>query len=177
MSTDRRFWLAAAVAAATAATAGAGYRWWRQHATGDDDPQGLWQMRFSRPEGGEFVMADLQGKPLLLNFWATWCVPCIRELPAMQRFQKDRAAEGWQTLALAVDSPVPVLEFASRFKLELPVAMAGLDGLDLMRRLGNAQGGLPFTVVFARNGRVHARKLGETRADDLAQWAESIAKS
>lgn len=175
MSANRRIWLAVTVAAAAAA-AGAGYGWWRHRASGDDDPQGLWDMRFSRPEGGEFVMAHLRGKPLLLNFWATWCVPCIRELPAIQRFQRDRAAAGWQVLALAVDAPVPVLEFASRFKLELPVALAGVDGLELMRRLGNSQGGLPFTVVFAPNGRIHARKLGETRDDDLAQWAESVAK-
>lgn len=176
MNSNRRAWLAGTVAA-VGVTAGATYGLWRRRATGDDDPQGLWDMRFARPEGGELVMANLRGKPLLLNFWATWCVPCIRELPAMQQFQRDRAAQGWQTLALAVDSPVPVLEFASRFKLQLPVAMAGIDGLELMRRLGNAQGGLPFTVVFGPNGRVHARKLGETHADDLTQWAESIAKS
>jgi len=176
VSASRRVWLASAVAA-LAAAAGVGYGWWRQRSTGDDDPQGLWQMRFARPEGGELVMADFRGRPLVLNFWATWCVPCIRELPALQGFQRDRAAQGWQVLALAVDSPVPVLEFSSRFKLELPVALAGTDGLELMRQLGNGQGGLPFTVVFGPNGRVHARKLGETRIDDLAQWAESVAKS
>jgi thiol-disulfide isomerase/thioredoxin len=164
------------LAATLAAAAGAGFGWWRHRSSGDDDPQGLWEMRFARPEGGELVMANLRGKPLLLNFWATWCVPCIRELPAMQRFQRERAGQGWQVLALAVDSPVPVLEFASRFKLELPVAMAGIDGLEVMRRLGNTQGGLPFTVVLAPSGRVHARKLGETRTEDLTQWAESVAK-
>ena len=178
MSTNRRAWLAGSVAAAAAAVAGAGFAWWqRRDATDSDDAQGLWDMRFARPEGGEFVMANLRGRPLLLNFWATWCVPCIRELPAMQRFQRERAAQGWQVLALAVDAAVPVLEFAARFKLELPVALAGVDGLELMRRLGNGQGGLPFTVAFGPNGRIHARKLGETRDDELAQWAESVAKS
>ncbi len=121
-------------------------------------------------------MADFRGKPLILNFWATWCVPCIRELPALQRFQRDFEARGWRVLALAVDSPVPVLEFVSKFKLALPVGMAGVDGLELMRVLGNSQGGLPFSVAIDAAGRVLERKLGETKYDDLLLWA-AAAKS
>ncbi len=112
-------------------------------------------------------MAHFQGKPLILNFWATWCVPCIRELPALQRFQRDFEARGWQVLALAVDSPVPVLEFIAKFKLGLPVGMAGVDGLELMRVLGNTQGGLPFSLAIDATGRVVERKLGETKYEDL----------
>jgi len=116
-------------------------------------------------------MADLRGSPLIINFWATWCVPCIRELPALQRFRREYEGGGWRVLALAVDSPVPVLEFVAKFKLELPVAMAGIGGLELMRDLGNQQGGLPFSVVLGRNGRVRERKLGETKYDELLRWA------
>lgn len=178
MNATRRVWVSGAVGATVGvAAAVAGFVWRQRRSTRDDDAQGFWDMRFKRPEGGELVMADFRGNPLLLNFWATWCVPCIRELPAIQRFRRERAAQGWQILALAVDSPVPVLEFVSRFKLELPVAMAGIDGLELMRQLGNAQGGLPFTVVFRANGRVLDRKLGEARDEDLARWAESATKS
>lgn len=178
MNPSRRVWVSGAVGATVGVAAAiAGFAWRHHRSASDDDPQGFWNMRFKRPEGGELVIADFRGKPLLLNFWATWCVPCIRELPAIQRFRRERATQGWQILALAVDSPVPVLEFVSRFKLELPVAMAGVDGLDLMRQLGNSQGGLPFTVVFRPNGRVLDRKLGEAREEDLAKWAESVAKS
>jgi thiol-disulfide isomerase/thioredoxin len=161
-----------------AALAGAGVAWWQLGDGGNgEDPQGLWQMRFARPEGPELVMADLRGKPLVLNFWATWCVPCIRELPAFQRFVASNSGQGWQVLALAVDAPVPVIEFVSRFKLELPVALAGVDGLELMRRLGNRQGALPYTVAFRADGRVLGRKLGETHDADLAQWAVSASKT
>lgn len=167
----RRTWLAAGVGIAAAA-AGVGVAW-RRWGPGSalDDPASLWRMRFARPEGGELAMADWRGQPLVLNFWATWCVPCIRELPALQRFAREYGGRGWRVLALAVDAPVPVLEFVARFKLELPVALAGTDGLELMRELGNVQGGLPFSVAFDVGGRVRERKLGETSFDDLQRWA------
>lgn len=167
--TSRRSWLAGGVGLAAAA-AGAGLAWQRLKPTRNAADE-VWTMRFARPEGGEFVMADLRGNPLIVNFWATWCVPCIRELPALQRFRREYDGRGWRVLALAVDSPVPVLEFVAKFKLELPVAMAGMGGLELMRDLGNQQGGLPFSVVFGRDGRVRERKLGETKYDELLQWA------
>jgi len=176
MSISRRAWVAWSVGAvAGAAGVGAAWRRWSETQP-DGSPTALWTMRFARPEGGEYVMADFRGKPLILNFWATWCVPCIRELPALQRFQRDFEARGWRVLALAVDSPVPVLEFVSKFKLALPVAMAGIDGLELMRALGNSQGGLPFSVAIDAAGRVMERKLGETKYDDLLLWA-AAAKS
>lgn len=116
-------------------------------------------------------MANFRGKPLVLNFWATWCAPCIRELPALQRFQRDFAARGWQVVALAVDQPVPVLEFVARFKLELTVALAGVEGLEWQRALGNSSGGLPFSVLLDAQGRVVQRQLGESHYDDLVRWA------
>ena len=171
MSATRRTWLAAGVGV-LAAAAGVGLAWRRWSPSADsDDPGGLWQMRFARPEGGELALADWRGSPLVLNFWATWCVPCIRELPALQRFRREYEPQGWRVLALAVDAPVPVLEFMARFKLDLPVAMAGTGGLELMRVLGNTQGGLPFSVVLDTNGRVRERKLGETFYEDLVRWA------
>lgn len=176
MSVSRRAGLALGVGAIAGLTGvGVAWRQWSMTA-GPDTAEPLWRLRFARPEGGEYVMANFHGKPLILNFWATWCVPCIRELPALQRFQRDFGASGWRVLALAVDSPVPVLEFIAKFKLDLPVAMAGVDGLELMRVLGNAQGGLPFSVAIDATGRIIDRKLGETKYDDLSRWA-AAAKS
>lgn len=178
MTTPSRRTLLAAGVAATAAVAGAGAGWWRyrlsQQAASAADA--LWSLRFERPEGGELVMANFRGVPLVINFWATWCVPCVRELPALQRFAREHAAQGWKVLALAVDQPVPVLEFVARFKLDLPVALAGIDGLEWQRAMGNSAGALPFSVVLDGRGRVRQQRLGESHYDELVQWAADIAK-
>ena len=96
---------------------------------------------------------------------------CIRDRPALQRFAREHAARGWHVIALAVDQPVPVLEFVARLKLELTVAMAGVDGLEWQRAAGNFSGGLPFSVVLNGQGHIVQRRLGESRYDELVQWA------
>jgi thiol-disulfide isomerase/thioredoxin len=136
-----------------------------------DDLAALWALTLVRPEGGELVLAGLRGKPLLVNFWATWCAPCLRELPEIDRFHREFGPRGWQVLGLAIDGPTPVREFLTRVKLGFPIGLAGLDGTDLVRGLGNPQGGLPFSVMIGAQGRVLQRKIGETHFDELAGWA------
>ena len=160
-----------------AAAAGGALAWWRadQSAQAQGAADALWALRFERPEGGSLVMADFRGKPMIINFWATWCAPCVRELPALQRFAREHTGRGWTVLALAVDQPVPVLEFIARFKLDLPVAMAGIHGLEWQRAVGNPSGGLPFSVVLDASGRVRQRRLGESHYDELVRWAADAA--
>lgn len=176
MTTRRRAVIGAAVGGAAAA-AGAAVAWWRARLSAETEraADALWAMQFERPDGSRLVMANFRGKPIVINFWATWCVPCIRELPALQRFAREHAEQGWQVIALAVDQPVPVLEFVARFKLDLPVALAGIDGLEWQRAMGNTTGGLPFSVVLDAHGRVRQRRLGESRYDELVQWAVDAA--
>lgn len=162
-------------AAAVVAGATVAWRTLKPNGESDSDPAAaLWAMQFDLPQGGKLVMADFRGKPIILNFWATWCVPCIRELPALQRFQREHADRGWRVVALAVDQPVPVLEFIARFKLDLTVALAGVDGLEWQRAMGNSSGGLPFSLVLDAQGRVRQRRLGESTHDELVRWAAEI---
>lgn len=168
----RRWWLAGGVALA-AAGAGLGGRWWqeRRQAPPEEPP---WPLAFPRPEGGELRMAALYGRPLVLNFWATWCPPCVEELPELDRFHRAWGPRGWQVVGLAVDAPTPVREFLTRLPLGFPVGLAGLQGSELSRQLGNERGALPFTVVFAADGRIAQRKLGQTTFDELSAWAAAL---
>ena len=170
MSVSRRGWLYGA-AGALAATAGLGAAWWR-HATGGGAPLGaeFWALRFDRPEGGQLVFEGLRGKPLLINFWATWCPPCVEELPLVDRFFRDHGANGWQVIGLAIDQPSAVRRFLERTPVSFPIGLAGLQGTDLIRQLGNPQGSLPFTLVVDRGGGVAARKIGQLDRAQLEAW-------
>ncbi|MBL0149726.1 MAG: TlpA family protein disulfide reductase [Ideonella sp.] len=178
---NRRQTLALGAVAALAAAAGTGVGVWRQpgptqgaEAVGQLPPD-FWQLRFTKPDGGELAMADFRGQPLVINFWATWCPPCVRELPALEAFAREqRGTGGVRVLGLAVDAAAPVKAFIQREGIQLPVAIAGLEGSELARQLGNAQGGLPFTVLLAADGRLAQSRLGETSRVELSRWANAL---
>ena len=168
-----------AAAAVLAGAAGGALRWWRaKHADDDvDEPVGeidVWSLAFRDVDGNPVAMAPLRGKPLLLNFWATWCGPCVVEMPILDRFARERAAERWQVLALAVDQPDPVRRFIAERTLRLPVAIASGIGLELSRQLGNRNGGLPFTAVFDSAGKRAQGHLGAVDAKLLDDWAKNV---
>jgi thiol-disulfide isomerase/thioredoxin len=126
-------------------------------------------LRFERPGGGELSIAEFKSKPLLLNFWATWCAPCIAEMPLIDAFSKRQAA--WSVVGLAIDSPSPVREFLRQHPVGFEIGLAGLTGVDLARALGNLEGGLPFTVLIDASGQTTQRKLGALKRSDLESWA------
>jgi thiol-disulfide isomerase/thioredoxin len=175
MSLNRRGWTLGASIAVTSAAAGIGWALWRQHAGASPGVEdGLWSLAFDTPDGKRLALADHRGHPMVLNFWATWCPPCVREMPTLDRFQRDFAAAGWRVVGLAADDLGPVREFLARTPVSFPIGLAGFGGVDLSRRLGNLSGGLPFTLLFGVDGSVLQRRMGESSYDQLAGWARGI---
>jgi len=160
-------------AAALAVAAGAGTALWRGRDDAESEPAAidLWTLTFQRLDGAPLAMADWRGRPLLLNFWATWCAPCVTEMPLLDRFASERATSGWRVLALAIDQPEPVRRFVAERKIGLAVALAGSDGLPLSRALGNEHSALPFTALFDSSGRRTQQRLGAVSTDLLNHWA------
>ncbi|MBS0291844.1 MAG: TlpA family protein disulfide reductase [Proteobacteria bacterium] len=171
----RRRWLMLAVGA-VAGLGGAGLAAWRLRvsAVKEGAHEALWNSSFEGLDGQALHMKSLHGRPLLLNFWATWCPPCIQELPLLNAYYGEHRAKGWQVLGLAIDQPANVQKFLQRVPLDFPVALGGLGGTELSRGLGNDKGGLPFTVMFAADGSISRRKIGQLTTQDLQNWSKSL---
>jgi thiol-disulfide isomerase/thioredoxin len=184
----RRSWL---LAGGAAAVAGVAWREWPRpgaalaaagpaeapaaaFAAGDAGEASIWLASFALPDGQPLAMATLRGTPLVVNFWGTWCPPCVKEMPELDRFARQFAALGGRVVGLAVDNAKAVREFLARQPVGYTIALAGFEGTDLSRKLGNTSGALPFTAVFDRQGRLAQRKLGETSFDELARWSKSL---
>ncbi len=170
---NRRHTLTAGIAVAAAA-AGAAWSWWREsrHDPAPVPDTTIWGHRFEQPDGGELVLAAFRGKPTVLNFWATWCAPCVEEMPMLDTFYREQAAQGWQVIGLAIDGPTPVREFLTKVPVTFPIGLAGLTGVDLVRELGNPSGGLPFSIIFDRHGEPVFHKLGILSMAELLEWVE-----
>lgn len=131
---------------------------------------GFWDQQWTTTEDKMLPMAGFRGKPLLINFWATWCAPCVEELPIVDAFFMAQQRSGWQVLGLAADKPKNVAEFLQKMPLHFPVAVDAMLATQWARELGNVAGGLPFSVVINAAGEVAQRKMGKLSPSDLDAW-------
>jgi thiol-disulfide isomerase/thioredoxin len=133
-------------------------------------------LRASTLDGAPRTLADLRGRPTLVNFWASWCAPCIRELPLLDEAARSEGAGGVQIVAIAeADDLASVQAFLAARSLSLPVWLADPAGPG-SRALGNQRGVLPYSVLLDAEGRVLRAKAGEIDAAALAELLQ-VAKN
>ena len=106
-------------------------------------------------------LSDWPDRALIINFWATWCAPCRREIPLLQQIQRERGADGFQVIGIAVDFRDKVLAYAEEMSIEYPLLIGEQDALDAAAAFGLDAIGFPFTVFTDRSHRVVAAHLGE----------------
>lgn len=163
------------VVAVVAALAGAGIAWWLQPA-----PEPARESASSGiPEfAPEFTLADLDGNPrdfsewqgrtVVLNFWATWCAPCRREIPVLVELQAAHDPEELTVLGIAIDETDAVREYVGQIGMTYETLVGQLDAIEIAQTLGNHIGAMPYTVIVGPDGRVEWVHAGEVDAEMLA---------
>lgn len=166
----RRKWLVAGVAAGFAAFGG----WFalRRYAPSDPAAEAV-AMMFAQtlPDhaGQPLPLSSLRGRTVVLNFWATWCPPCIDEMPELAELHLEIEPRGGTVLGIGVDSAANIAEFARKSPYPYPLLVSGLEGIELARAFGNRIGALPFTVLIDSRGRVVDRTMGRVRIEPFRE--------
>jgi thiol-disulfide isomerase/thioredoxin len=171
----RRQWLLGAGGVLAAAGAGvwAWQRWSGQAGAGQTAAeQAFWALQLPGLDGQLQALQQYQGRPLLVNFWATWCPPCVRELPLLNHVARQQPQV--QMLGIAVDKAANVTKWLQREPLAFPVLLAETGGMGLTRELGNINGGLPFSILWDATGRMRQRRIGAFSEDILQRWMTSV---
>jgi len=130
----------------------------------------LMQISMKDSAGKQRKMSEWQGKVLVLNFWATWCPPCVSEMPELVALQNDFVSKNVQVVGIGIDSPSNIREFAEKHQITYPLLLGGLEGTELSKQFGNQSGGLPFTLLIGADGSVRKSYMGrldmeQVRAD------------
>ena len=132
------------------------------------------EIRIKDLEGREHSLSEWAGKILVVNFWATWCPPCVVEIPAFMELQSDLGTRGLQFVGIALDDPAAAAKFTTERAINYPILAGDEEVARLMQGLGNAIGALPFTVVFDREGPIVHTQQGEWKLTQARRILESL---
>lgn len=116
-------------------------------------------------------LSDWRGRPLLVNFWASWCGPCVKEMPILDAFAAEQGDNGVQVIGIALDDAEAVRDFLGRVPVRYPILLDSPRADDSSVWLGNTRGVLPYSVLIDADGVVRKQHLGEFDAELLRRWA------
>src|SRR5262245_27534322 len=134
----------------------------------------------------DFTLGDLEGKPtsilswpgksMIVNFWATWCAPCRREIPLLLDLQKRHGGEGFQVVGIAVDFRDDVVKYVKEIGIDYPVLVGEQDGIEAVNKFGQGSIGFPFTVFTDNQQRVVLFHLGEIHKVELDVLLDAVRR-
>lgn len=175
MSRKQTWWVVAAVASIALAT-GLSLAVRHYSTTGAGmSAEAFFAQTFNDLDGQPVEMARWKDRIVVVNFWATWCPPCVEEMPDLQRAHDEYADRGVTVVGLGIDSPAALKRFRDQHGLSLPLFAAGAAGSELGRTLGNPSGALPYTVLVDRKGRIVHSHLGQVQPAQLRRWLDAQA--
>jgi thiol-disulfide isomerase/thioredoxin len=133
-------------------------------------PDPIYALSFPDADGQQQALSQWRGKILVVNFWATWCAPCVAEMPELERLQAEYAGRGVAIVCLGTESGERVRKFRDQLGLRLVLLAGGFDAIAIARNLGDQQGVLPYTAVFSTDGTLLRTQLGALRPGQLRDW-------
>ncbi len=125
------------------------------------------------PDGKSAKTEDWRGKVLVVNFWASWCPPCVEEMPTLDKIAQEYAAKNVLIVGIGIDSPSNIRQFLEKTPVSYPIMIGGLDGSALAKQMGNTQGALPYTVIINAKGKSVFTKLGKISEEELKKAINS----
>ncbi len=129
------------------------------------DPAVFFNASFAGQNDAPVAMKTLSGVPLVVNFWATWCAPCVKEMPELDLIAAQ--TPGVKVIGVAIDSKANVDAFLQKVPVSFPIYVAGHAGIEITRGLGNNVMALPFTVLINASGELFSKVLGEVNPQAL----------
>lgn len=145
-------------------------------ASPDALPETLPDFTLAGIDGQPRSIRSWEGKSMIVNFWATWCAPCRREIPLLKKIQAEHGAEGFQVVGVAVDFREDVLAYAQEIGIDYPVLIGEQDGLEAVNKFGRGSLGFPFTVFTDNQQRLVLFHLGEIHPPQAAVMLAAVRK-
>ena len=145
-------------------------------ATTQPSASDLYSKTFPDSGGKDFPLAGLKGHLVVINFWATWCVPCVKEIPELSKMSTDYGKKV-QFIGIGIDHAANIADFQKSAQASYPLLVADTGGTDLVRAFGDNAGGLPFTIVIDAKGVVRQTKMGPVDEAELRGWLKSLGAS
>jgi len=181
--------VAIAAVVVSAAAAGAAFFLYQQRAARVEPPpplatqapvaklaESIPDFKLADRDGQMRSLADWDGKARIINFWATWCAPCRREIPLLKQIERDFGPEGFQVIGIAVDFRDKVLAYADEMQIDYPILIGEQEALDAAAAFGVDVIGFPFTVFTDRRGRIVAAHMGELTEPEASLILGAVRK-